>query len=183
MKYCRSCRRIWPSGALYCGTCHRTFGARLCPKGHRNPVGARSCTTCGNRKLTTPVRSFDLHFPALLIAMGLALILLRLMIQHLDLLLSITRRFANAITSFLFGASMGEIVGSSLRIAVIGCLVWLAIRKMVGGGDTVKAIEKGARNLAIWAVQFGVAILKAVFRWAIGVQDERSQSSKARRGR
>ena len=54
MRLCLTCFHIWPSGALFCGRCGRSFGHRLCQRRHESPPSARVCTKCGSHELTTP---------------------------------------------------------------------------------------------------------------------------------
>jgi hypothetical protein len=56
MVFCITCRYVSPSGSIFCSHCGRTFGARLCPSRHRNPIDAQHCVQCGKPKLTDPTR-------------------------------------------------------------------------------------------------------------------------------
>jgi hypothetical protein len=49
---CLTCLRLWPRGSRYCGGCGRSFGGRLCPKGHLSPRSALRCTACGDARLS-----------------------------------------------------------------------------------------------------------------------------------
>jgi hypothetical protein len=57
MKRCNDCGRLSPEGALFCGTCRATFGVKLCPMRHLNPVGVTFCVQCGSEELTRPHRN------------------------------------------------------------------------------------------------------------------------------
>jgi hypothetical protein len=46
------CRKLWPAGTIWCGTCHGTLGKRHCPDGHASPLFATCCTTCGSTRLS-----------------------------------------------------------------------------------------------------------------------------------
>ncbi len=55
MILCLGCKRLWKSGAKYCGICNATLGGRRCPEDHENPLWSRCCSTCGSQKLTQGV--------------------------------------------------------------------------------------------------------------------------------
>jgi ribosomal protein L40E len=52
MRRCNTCRQISPHDARFCGSCGASFGVRLCPKFHENPIEAQYCRTCGSRDLS-----------------------------------------------------------------------------------------------------------------------------------
>lgn len=54
MRYCRNCRKFTAGEARYCQFCGRTYGVKLCPRGHRNPRAANACSECGSKDLSTP---------------------------------------------------------------------------------------------------------------------------------
>ena len=41
----------------FCTTCGSSFGVKLCPKLHPNPLAAQYCSTCGSRQLSRPHRA------------------------------------------------------------------------------------------------------------------------------
>jgi hypothetical protein len=77
---CLHCRRLWPRESRFCGTCHHSFGGRVCPKQHLSPSFARCCTTCGSSELSRFGRSLSLNFISLAITLGVALIGTRLLL-------------------------------------------------------------------------------------------------------
>src|SRR5712692_6709360 len=54
MKRCNDCNQLSPDGALFCGRCRATFGVKLCPKRHLNPIDVTYCLQCGSEELTRP---------------------------------------------------------------------------------------------------------------------------------
>jgi RNA polymerase subunit RPABC4/transcription elongation factor Spt4 len=54
MRYCHQCHRITPGEPLFCNTCGRSYGVKLCPHRHPNPRSAEVCSACGSRELSTP---------------------------------------------------------------------------------------------------------------------------------
>lgn len=57
MRYCFSCRKITSGKPAYCNYCGKSYGVKLCPRGHSNPRGAEVCSECGSRNLSTPQQS------------------------------------------------------------------------------------------------------------------------------
>lgn len=54
MRYCRNCHKFTAGRASYCQFCGRSYGVKLCPRGHRNPRAANACAECGSKELSTP---------------------------------------------------------------------------------------------------------------------------------
>jgi len=54
MRYCSNCKKLTSGKPPYCIHCGRTYGVRLCPRGHRNPRVAEACSECGSMDLSTP---------------------------------------------------------------------------------------------------------------------------------
>jgi RNA polymerase subunit RPABC4/transcription elongation factor Spt4 len=54
MKYCYQCGRMTAGEPLFCSSCGRTYGVKLCPRLHANPRSADVCSQCGSRDLSTP---------------------------------------------------------------------------------------------------------------------------------
>jgi hypothetical protein len=54
MKYCYHCNHITPGTPLFCNSCGRSYGVKLCPRRHVNPRTAEACSQCGSRDLSTP---------------------------------------------------------------------------------------------------------------------------------
>ena len=54
MKYCYNCNRVTQGEPLFCNSCGRSYGVKLCPRLHKNPRNAQVCSQCGSRDLSTP---------------------------------------------------------------------------------------------------------------------------------
>lgn len=54
MRFCRNCRKFTAGRPAYCQFCARSYGVKLCPRGHRNPRAANACSECGSKELSTP---------------------------------------------------------------------------------------------------------------------------------
>ncbi|MGD0904699.1 MAG: hypothetical protein ABR924_17320 [Terracidiphilus sp.] len=77
MKYCYQCGKMTAGEPLFCGTCGRSYDAKLCPRLHVNPRGVEVCSKCGSRELSTPQPRIpmSLRLLALLARLGLGLLL------------------------------------------------------------------------------------------------------------
>ena len=54
MRYCSNCKKLTSGKPPYCNHCGRSYGVRLCPRGHKNPRAAEACSECGSMELSTP---------------------------------------------------------------------------------------------------------------------------------
>ena len=54
MRRCTYCFRFHPGSPVYCTHCGRSFGARICPRGHRSSRHVAFCAECGSADLSTP---------------------------------------------------------------------------------------------------------------------------------
>ncbi len=54
MRYCRNCRKFTAGQPAYCQFCGRSYGVKLCPRGHKSPRAASVCSECGSHELSTP---------------------------------------------------------------------------------------------------------------------------------
>jgi hypothetical protein len=54
MRRCTFCFRFQPGQPTFCSHCGRSYGVRICSRGHRNPRGAAFCAECGSNDLSTP---------------------------------------------------------------------------------------------------------------------------------
>lgn len=54
MRYCSNCKKLTAGRPPFCNHCGRSYGVRLCPRGHKNPRAAEACSTCGSMELSTP---------------------------------------------------------------------------------------------------------------------------------
>jgi|HubBroStandDraft_6_1064221.scaffolds.fasta_scaffold951021_2 hypothetical protein len=54
MRYCTNCKKLTAGKPLYCNFCGRSYGVKLCPRGHANPRAAEACSECGSTELSMP---------------------------------------------------------------------------------------------------------------------------------
>jgi hypothetical protein len=62
MRRCTYCFRFQPGHPTFCAHCGRSYGVRLCTRGHINPRGATFCAECGSADLSTPAPEPTLLF-------------------------------------------------------------------------------------------------------------------------
>jgi hypothetical protein len=70
---CLKCKRMWPQGTLWCGTCRSRLGARECEDEHTTPLKSTCCTTCGSTRLSPGVPALNLRPLTWLLLASLAL--------------------------------------------------------------------------------------------------------------
>ena len=158
---CLSCRRASPAGSVYCGGCGRTFGSRICGKGHRNrpAPGLACCTTCGSLELTEATRYVPLRGTGIVLAGLAALGVWRWAIAHLALLGGLLWRGALDALAVLLDQAPCQIV-SDLRRG----LSWLLTLWLLGWAMALLPGRGGA--LGIFLRSLPGAILKAAARVA-----------------
>ena len=54
MKICNDCRRYAPDNTLFCPACGASYGMKICPRSHPNPMSAIYCGRCGSPHLSRP---------------------------------------------------------------------------------------------------------------------------------
>ena len=54
MKRCNYCFRYTTGDPSYCPTCGRSYGVRICSRGHINSRTTQFCATCGTSEFSTP---------------------------------------------------------------------------------------------------------------------------------
>ena len=54
MRYCTSCRKITSGQPSYCNYCGKSYGVKLCGRGHPNVRTADVCSVCGSLELSVP---------------------------------------------------------------------------------------------------------------------------------
>ena len=137
MRRCTACFRFHPGHPTYCSNCGRSFGVRLCPRGHINPRGTTFCSDCGSSDLSTPappasllhhLSGFALYGFAAVVAGVLAIVVV-----------------LSALRSLNVEAVMGPLV---MLLLMLGFLYWTTTLlpgpiKKVG-----KAVGKGLMNAA-----------------------------------
>jgi len=166
MKYCRDCRRLWPTEALFCGSCRRSFGGRRCNAGHLSPATASCCTTCGSRKLSLAARHTDLALPVRAVACVVGLLLLKFIFANLWAILAIVVRSMWALASFVVGDSVREALATIFPTIVVATLIWIAFRKILGRHSGAgKGIERLTWLLLVALTRAAARLARQLVVW------------------
>jgi len=134
---CLNCRKLWPTGTVYCGQCGRSFDGRLCPKGHRSPASSDFCLFCGDTKLSQSTPSVQLGWLTRAGGCVVLLLIVRLTVTFGWRLLVA----AASLFGVLFGCATGEsplqVLASVLQFACpLGIFVFFwAILRLKQGKD------------------------------------------------
>lgn len=123
MIYCCNCRKLSASGSKYCVRCKKSFGGRLCEKGHLSPTDARCCRECGSSELAKPVRTVNLQLPTIVLAWILALLCLKMFWTIVPSLLQVTATVGDVVIRFIFAKPISSIF--SELIAIAGVSAWI----------------------------------------------------------
>ena len=67
MILCLNCKRLSPSGTVYCGGCGSSLGKRICGEGHESDVSAQYCAMCGSASLSRGARSINFRLGTLVL--------------------------------------------------------------------------------------------------------------------
>ncbi len=130
MILCTHCKRLWPQGTTWCGSCHQTLGKRICPEGHISPLYAECCSTCGSSKLTPATSALNLRVLTWLVIIGLVVLVVPVAIGFMNLGVKaayvwfMNTLFERIVVLGLFSSIAGWMLGERARKA-IGDL-WLA---------------------------------------------------------
>lgn len=93
MRRCTHCFRFHPGHPTFCNHCGRSFGVRICSRGHRNARGVTFCAECGSPDLSTPappasllhhLSGAALYLFASFIALACAALVVLLILRSID---------------------------------------------------------------------------------------------------
>ena len=103
MRFCLICRRLSPSGSVFCSSCGCTFEGRICPSHHVNPPTALFCVRCGRPDMTTGARSINFGCLPMVLAWGFVLLIAAPFVHPAEHLLMclISRLVSIAIAGYL----------------------------------------------------------------------------------
>lgn len=108
MKFCYGCGHTTGGEPLFCNSCGRSYGVKLCPKLHANPRLAEACSRCGSRDLSLPQPRVPFAWRLLALLAyalsGLALVFLSVSIgqRALDVLIGHSRIYGPLLSIALF---------------------------------------------------------------------------------
>ncbi len=127
MILCLTCGRIWPSGSKFCGQCGKSFGARLCPKGHRNPAQSTLCTDCSSKELSKPGLYLNLKLVSIGLAFGVLILISRLIVRNASGIAACAFQLLDQIFRFVAGIGISE-----LAAGIFNLLLALALPFVLG---------------------------------------------------
>jgi hypothetical protein len=113
---------MWPHTARFCGQCGRSFGVRLCAKGHASPPYANACTACGSTELSVAVRYRSFRIVTLALSALLALVAMKAAVANIGLIASLTLGLCDVVATFVIGASLTDVAFSLLHLALLSAL-------------------------------------------------------------
>ncbi|MBX3119691.1 MAG: hypothetical protein KF784_11545 [Fimbriimonadaceae bacterium] len=119
MILCLFCFRLWPKSAKFCGNCTRSFGCRLCSKGHRSPSVATVCVECASKDLSKPGRYLSLRPLSLVLALGLIFLGLKFTVANFGSISALAYQVADGVFGFVSGIGIARAVASIFNFLII----------------------------------------------------------------
>lgn len=182
MNLCRSCRRLSPHGSRFCGQCGRSFGCRVCPKGHASPPYSNACTACGSTDLSVSVKYRTLRPPTLLLSAFLSLVVMKVVVANFGLLAGITLNICDWVMGFVTGATLADLAFSIVHFALLSVLpfflVWVFFERCRLPSKSLGVYGKLVKATARTAI--GCAVLVGRFPFSPRKDKEKRRDEKAR---
>jgi hypothetical protein len=113
MKRCNNCFRFSLGKPLFCSYCGRSYGIRICPRGHTSARLAQFCPTCGSAELSTPA-----PLPSLLSRVSLGVVVFFVVALILLVLASVVASIIESTKFSVFAQPL------TLLAVVIAILYW-----------------------------------------------------------
>ncbi|BDI31463.1 hypothetical protein CCAX7_35140 [Capsulimonas corticalis] len=163
MRLCLTCRYVSPEGAVHCGHCGRTFGARLCPSRHPSPPDAEYCVQCGKANVTDATRCLPLGWCTRALTLLIVLLALRWAFGSAPSLLQGMWNLSDWISLHLLGISLCHMRAVLLQIAAWFVALFLVSYLLPGsvGGHVRALLMRGAGV----AARLARSVSLAIFRW------------------
>lgn len=166
MIYCRDCHRFWPSGAVFCGCCRRSFGGRRCESGHLSPTVASCCITCGSRKLTRAAPYADMGCLLRMFAIALGLVSFKVLLANFGLVGGLLACTVGFLWSFVIGDSASSLFGGLITLTIVLVLFWIAIRRILGPESrAARGVEKLAMAILVACGKAALKIVRFLIVW------------------
>ncbi|HLG56865.1 MAG TPA: hypothetical protein VI485_16120 [Vicinamibacterales bacterium] len=137
MRRCTHCFRFHAGHPTFCAHCGRSFGVRICARGHANRRSATYCAECGSAELSTPAPPESLWQWLSTLALAAVPVVAGVAIG-VSLLLAI-------VLSVNWESISGSLV---VLVLLLGCLYWLTT--LVPG--PIKKVGKAVGRKAIAAM-------------------------------
>lgn len=130
MIFCRSCKRVSPHKSRFCGHCAKSFGGRLCPKGHKNPVFANCCTECASTELSTSTNFVSVRPLTFVFSTLVVLTVLKWSVSHFDEIATVLLAIFDWSLNYVTGESAMSLLCRFLHFLLlmfVPFLLWWAI--------------------------------------------------------
>lgn len=162
MIFCRSCKKLWPAGSLFCGSCKRSFDGRRCPKLHLSPASARVCVVCGSNELTQAARSMRLGCLSVAFAWLIVLVLLRLGLENITATILTAYRLGDWVFGLVTGRSLSGVLFGLARCLLVTAILLTGMTAMLP-----KALRQPARTAFSMLANRIVHITFCLLRWGL----------------
>jgi len=156
MRLCLTCLHLSRAGSIYCGSCGRSFGVRLCGNKHANAPHVHFCTTCASSSLSEPTRFLRLGW----VSAGLSVLALltawRWILAHLGAVAAGAWAAASWILAVLLGTSFCAVdhgVRAALALLIAGWILGHFLTLLPEGGGTVgRGLRAAPASVLKWAL-------------------------------
>lgn len=194
MQFCLTCKRVSPSGSVYCAHCSpaRSFGGRRCPKGHLSPASTRgACIVCGkpNADLSQATAYLNLGCLPRLFAWGIIATLGLFLWANHAFLWGVTERLLKHLFTPLLGPTSEGVSFALLRLldrALFWLLFGTLVLRLIPGktGANVRAAA-GRLTRDLWRLGLRAlhALVQAVVRFGRWVNGGESAAAKPRKAK
>ena len=125
MILCTRCKRLWPSGTIWCGNCRVTLGKRICEEGHENFLTSQSCATCGSNRLSKGVPSRNLRPLTWLVVSIVGVVVF-------PLILSLVTNLMQRLWCLLLHALLPPLISLAFISILLGAILGENARKYIG---------------------------------------------------
>jgi hypothetical protein len=178
VKLCLPCRRVWPSAARFCGRCGRSFGFRLCPKGHASPSVSSACLECGSKELSKTVSYVSLRPMTLAISMVVLLVVARVVATNFGGLVGAGIAILDATLRFVAGLGLADIAFAVFHVALLSAIPfvigWIAFER----GRTPSKCLRAYARLAGLAVRAAWWCVRGIGAMLAGNKRDRAKEDK-----
>lgn len=184
MIFCRSCKRLSPHRSRFCGNCAKSFGARLCPKGHRNPVTAKACIECANADLSVATSYVSVRPLTLALSVLVVLFALKLAVANAAEVASLALNVLDHALCFVIGETLHSVLFRLAHLFLVAFvpffLWWAVIERFKTPSKSIALYVKAVHILGkcAWRLLASVFIFLFVHDKDKKAKHERTERSK-----
>jgi hypothetical protein len=177
---------MWPHTARFCGQCGRSFGVRLCPKGHASPPYANACTVCGSTELSVAVRYRSFRIATLALTSLLVLAALKAVVANIGLIASLSLALCDAVAAFVIGVSLTDMAFSLLHLALLSALpfffAWVFFERCRLPSKSLQLYASVAYAVARLGTSSAVLVGRLLFSKGKGRDKKREEGARGKTG-